>query len=260
VSEETEVVQRDYETEARAQGWKPQEEFGGEGWVDAKVFVERGEKYVGILKSKVDRVEEQLRYQQQVNEDFKKVIQQQTDRHKRETELLIKQLETKRSQAVTEGNGAAFAAVDAQLTEAKEALKVTPAPVAQTPQPLAPWAQEWMGENPWYGKDKAATVLAETYAKELRTAQPLLTEREFMDSVAEYVKTELPHKFENKNKRKPAPVEVDTEGGTPPSGNGKSGYNSLPAEAKSTFSRLAKEGIFKNTDEGRAKYAALYNE
>jgi hypothetical protein len=58
--------ERDFETEARAQGWRPREEFGGDEakWTDAETFVKRGDEILPFvkkqnahLKQKVDMLE-----------------------------------------------------------------------------------------------------------------------------------------------------------------------------------------------------------
>lgn len=253
---ETEV--RDFEQEARAQGWKPQEEYQGENWVDAKTFVERGDKYVGIMKDKMSRLERKLQYQETLNQDFKKHIERQEALHLKEMDNLIKRLEKERTVAVTNGDGEAFARADAQLTEAKnnKTNAEIQRTVVQERQPE--WVETWLGENEWYSKDKAARAVADQYARELRDAQPSLQGPEFMQKVTEYVKTELPQKFENKKKQTAPPVEID--GGVRNAPPVDHSYASLPKEAKDTFNRFVREGIYKNNDEARARYAQMYNE
>jgi hypothetical protein len=252
---------RDYDNEARAQGWKPQEEYEGdsEKWVDAKTFVERGDKYVGIVKDRLDRTEKRLKYQEQLNNDFKRYMERQEKAHAAQLNGLAAQLEQERKRAVSAGDGEAFDRAEKRLQDVRKQQDAVKIPQEQTQQsgPPPEWAQEWMQENPWYGKDRAATAVAETYAKELREAQPFLEDREFMDEVAKYVKTELPHKFENKKKTQAPEVEIEAQTSVPQT-KGPKTYNSMPPEAKAEFNRLAKEGIFKASDEGRAKYAALY--
>lgn len=257
------IVERDYEQEASNQGWKPLENFSGdpEKWVDAKTFVERGENYVGILKDRYEKLERRFEQQIQVTEDIKKYYQKEQEAKQREIDQYIKQLEQARSQAITNGDGQAFqkAENDLKAAQNKKAEIATTNITASTPQ----WALEWASENPWYGKDTALTALAETFAAELRQEQPFLAEKDFMEKVTERVKAEMPHKFSNPKKRQAVP-DVEIAGEPPDSPRGTSGggnaYKDLPAEAKGTFNRLVKEGIFKNDDAARARFAQRYFE
>ena len=77
--------ERDYEHDAQQEGWRPKEEWQGnpEQWVDAKTFVERGEKIAGILKKKVDSLEQRLSAAEVANRKFgeyhKKTIQKERE-------------------------------------------------------------------------------------------------------------------------------------------------------------------------------------
>lgn len=252
---------RDFESEAKAQGWKPQEEFTGDPnkWVDAETFVERGEQYVGILKGKFDRLEQRLRDQEQLTADVKTLYQRQAESDKKRIGELVTQLEAKREQAVTEGDGAAFTQLDKQLNQAREAQRTLAQQPAKQPVQAQPWAQEWMSENPWYGKDDSATVVAENFANKLRASGVQLTERQFLDKVSEHVKTEFPRLAGIQARRNPA---VEGNGRPPQGGDPKSTgslYNKLPEDAKAQFNRFVSMGVFKNTNEDRAEYARVYN-
>lgn len=247
---------RDFEQEARVQGWKPQNEFEGDQdkWVDAETFVKRGEQSLGIWKDRFEKVERRLSYQEQINNDLKAQYKRFEAAKQKEIDGLIKQLEDTRKRAISQGDGEAFDKAERELNKLKEERIKTVAvqeEVAQTP---PPWAQEWMQDNPWYGKDMAMTAIAEEYSRQLRQASPYLTERQFLDQVAEYVKVQMPHKFENANKKKNPDVEIDGgrgDGGT--SSNAKT-YANLPPEAKKECNRLMKEGIIKDRNE----YATIY--
>jgi hypothetical protein len=259
VVEQEVVPDRDFVSEAQAQGWKPQEEFQGnpEQWVDAETFVKRGEQFVGILKSKYDSLEKRLRYQEQIAHDIKDLHKKQTEADRRKIEELAAALEKQRIEAINNADGESFVKIDKELEEIKESKRQLD--VKATP-PLDPFAQEWMQDNPWYGKDDDATAIAERYSARLHEAQPFLKGREFLDQVAAYVKTKMPQAFGNKQRSKEPEVEI---GGRPPQTVGKSQpatkYNELPQDAKDAFNRFVQEKVFKNTPEDRARYAELYN-
>ena len=248
--------ERDYENEARQQGWKPQEDYEGdpERWVDAQTFVERGEQFVGLLKPKLDKLEKQLRYQESVNKDMKKYVKEFQSAKQKEIEQLETKLKEQRKQAVAAGDGEAFERAETELQNLQDQKKGMAPPKEAQPEPPE-WAQDWLSENQWYEKDPVLRRFADAYSDELRTLNPSLTEREFLDSVSEHVKAEMPHKFTNSRKS----PDVEGSGGrrSEPEGNSNAQtYNNLPAEAKATAKRLINEGIIKDKEE----YARLYYE
>jgi len=251
--------ERDFVVEANAQGWKPQEEFQGnpEQWVDAETFVKRGEQFVGILKSKYDSLEKRLRYQEQITNDVKDLHKRQTEADKRRIDELAAALEKQRIEAINNADGESFAKIDKELEQVKESKRqLDVKDVASTPA----WAQGWMEENTWYGKNDDATAIAERYSARLKEAQPFLEGREFLDKVSDYVKAKMPEVSRNKARTQEPEVEI---GGRPPAntGNGQPAtkYTSLPQDAKDAFNRFVQEKVFKNTPEDRARYAELYN-
>lgn len=256
--------ERDYEAEARAQGWKPPEElpedFKGEP-VDAKTFVERGEQFVSLLKPRLDKMEKKLQYQEQINQDFKAQIERERAQKRQEIEQLENQLKQARRQAVTDGDGDAYDEAERQLEQLqsqKAEYEQSQAPTATgfDPNEIPDWAVQWERENPWFGQDTTATAVAEKFAVELRESNPYLSEKEFLDEVAKHVKNELPHKF-RKSPGQHAP-DVEGEGGrrspTSPGGSNAKNYNNLPNDAKKECSRLINEGIIKDKEQ----YAEIY--
>lgn len=249
---------RDYEAEARAQGWKPEEEWEGEPdkFVDAETFVKKGDQYVGLMKKRVEGLEKKFSYQEQLNKDMRNQYERLEKAKQKEIEQLEEQIRAQRRQAVTDGDGKAFDEAEKQLDELRDQK------AARTPtnnggeENLPPWAEEWKQENKWYGKDTTATAVAMSFAEQLRNTNPFLSEKEFLDQVTEHVKQELPHKFK---KSKPDPI-VDGDGGrrSNPDGGGSadSSYKNLPPEAKRECTRLMNEGIIKDKE----VYAQLYFE
>jgi len=245
-----ENTERNYESEASQQGWKPEEDFSGdpERWVDAQTFVERGEQFVGLMKPRLDKLEKQLKYQEKLNTDMKGYVDAQERRSQKEVKELQAQLKDTRKRAIATGDGEAFEKADEQLKE----LDAQPT----APPQEQPWVTEWLGENSWYNSDTTLRVVADNYSDQLRMLNPSLTEKEFLDKVSEHVKAEMPHKFVNPNSRQSPDVEGD---GGRLSGGGDSTaqtYKNLPPEAKATCTRLIKEGIISDKEE----YATLYFE
>ena len=243
---------RDYEEEARSQGWKPKEEFGDDDkWVDAKTFVERGEQFVGILKPRIDKLERKLQYQEQVNRDIANQYKRLEESEKRKRQQLEEELVALRKKAIEENDGEAFEEADTQLNQ----LRQNKSPDTNTEATPPSWFNDWMVDNAWYGKDTVMRSVADGIAQELRDAGTYLTGREFMDAVSERVKAELPHKFENPRKARQSDPDVEPTGGRKTTVNSDAAtWDNLPAEAKKECTRLIKEGVIKSKEQ----YAEIY--
>jgi hypothetical protein len=241
---------RDYESEAKVQGWKPEQEFDGDPnrWVDAKTFVERGEAYIGYLKPVKDRLERELRKSQQLNKDL-------TDHHKRLTELQQKeiaqleiQLQARRQKAVTDGDGQAFTKADNELEELRARKQTQPSTPAQK-QDLTPTAQAWLDKNTWYLRDKKLRAVADAHADELRSLNPDMPEEEYFENIASFVKEYVPNQFKT-NKGSDPGVETGGRRQGPTSGSQTKDavYKNLPKDAKDTADRMFSAGMIKDKD------------
>jgi hypothetical protein len=71
------------------------------------------------------------------------------------------------------------------------------------------------------------------------------------------MRQKYPHLFQPKEKpvTRPAPVEAGGLAARPAT----AGFNALPQEARSAFSRFVNEGLFKDNDEGRKAFMEMYN-
>lgn len=254
------MTDRDFESEAKLQGWKPQEEFGGDTskWVDAQTFVERGEQFVGFLKPQLDRINSQLKQQKQINQDLHAFHTKQNEKQLSEIRILETQLQAKRAKAIDDGDGQTFTQTEAQLKNLEKSKNDIKVPLSPDAPPE--WFNQWTEKEPWYGSDKVATRVADGIAEELRASGTPLIHEEFMKKVAELTKLELPNKFKNKKRDSPADVEDGGNlGGDTVRGSGGK-FTSLPKEAKATCERLIKQGYIKNTKEARDEYARVYSE
>ena len=254
-AEAQEVEARDYEAEASQQGWKPREEYQGDpdNWVDAETFVQRGEQFVGLMKPRLDKLEKQLRYQEKLNKDMSEYVKTFQTQKQKEIEQLEAKVKEARKQAVAQGDGDAFEKAEQQLAD----IQTQKQEASRTNEPEIPeYAQDWLNENSWYNSDFALRSLADSYSDRLRTTNPNLVEREHLDKVAEFVKSEMPHKFKRAGGGSPSVEgEAGRRSGTTETSNAQT-YNNLPPEAKATCTRLINEGIIKDKNE----YARLYFE
>jgi hypothetical protein len=222
--------QRDYEAEAKAQGWAPEEQWRGkpEDFKTAEEFVKAGESIPAILKSKVDKLESRVEQLLDSNKKLNEMSQRTLQKERKEKENLIAELEEARKQAITEGDGDAFDRADKQIND----LKREDIPPEQK---LDPMAKNWLDNNPWYESNGTLAAYADGLADRL-VAQGY-TGKAYFDELTKRVHDTFPDEFGNKNRDKPSLV----ESGTPSSPSSKRTFDNLPSDAKEAFAQFAKD-------------------
>lgn len=232
------MSERNFEAEAKAEGWVPQEQFKGDSskWVDAETFVKRGEEILPIVNAKNRKLTETVEELRKTvddlklgNSQFREFHEKTVAKERQERDAAIAQLEAVRKKAVTDGDGETFDRAEKRIQE----LRAQPVKAE-----LSPAQRAWLAENPWYQSDKKLRALADAMSDDLAAERPdLVGRKEFLDELTKRVKEEMPHKFENPNRQRSV-VE-----NTPPSGsgNGKAKtYESLPADAKAACDRFVR--------------------
>lgn len=233
------MSERDYEAEARAEGWVPPHEWKGDPakHVDAETFVKRGETILPIVNAKNRKLVEQVEDLRKTvddlklgNSQFREFHEQSLARERQQREAAIKQLEAARTKAINDSNGEAFAEADRRINE----LRTQPAKQSG----LSDAQRAWLTENPWYQSDRVLRALADGLSDGLAAERPeLVGRREFLDELTKRVKAEMPQKFENPNRQRSV-VENTTPNGN---GNGKAKtYDNLPSEAKVACDRFVR--------------------
>lgn len=246
MSEETTVVERNFEQEAQKQGWKPKEDFTANGgnesdWVDAKTFVERGESSAGILKSRLEKMERRLNHQEEVNRSLASHHQRMLDKEKQQRAQLMHELEEARAQAVATGDSNAFKQADRQLNELREQSREPTKEVV--PEGPNPEIEGWLEDNAWYNEDESLRYMADGYAERLRARNPQLKGRAFLDKVSDYVKqnsSKKPMRTQSQSAEGEGDKLPTREVKSSSSGN-KRTYENLPPEAKKECNRLLRE-------------------
>lgn len=231
--------ERDYEAEAKEDNWVPQDEWKGDPdkWVDAKTFVERGEKILPIVKSKLDKVEAELAEMRKTNQEFGKHHKQQMEREKAKRQQLLQELEEARAQAISDGDGKEAVKVEKQIREIER--EEVPQDISQNQQVMA----QWQSQNEWYGQNRKLTAMADGLCESV--AAEGYTGKAYFDELTRRVKEMAPEEFENPNRGKANGVESGKK--APPSK--KRSYDNLPSEAKAACDRFVKAGIFKSADD-----------
>lgn len=231
--------ERDFEAEARADGWVSEADWkGSKPWIPAEEFVKRGETILPILQAKyrntletVNELKKQFEDSQSVFKDFKVFQEQALSKAQKERQDAISELETLREKAITEGDGQAFTKTEKKLTE----LRREPEPKKEPPKE-SPEVQAWRGENDWYSKDRELTAIADGLSDVVAAENPGLKGRAFLDKLVERVRTVVPHKFENPRRQESLTSDTTRKG----SKKGKS-YDDLPADARAACDRFVKQ-------------------
>lgn len=235
----------DWETEARAEGWVPEGEWEGaapkHGFLDAKSFVQRGRDVLPIVKAKNRRLEgemaslkTQLTELQGTATRFNQFAQDAIDRERREKAGLIEQLEGRRAQAITDGDGQAAVSVERRIAELRgqETSQPPPAPAVPhyTEEELRP-VRAFIAANEWYNTDPDLRDWADARSVRLRNEghQPGPA---LLDKVAQQVRVAFPHKF---NRSGGTSSSVESGGRRQPEQFGKRTFDDLPEEAKRAY-------------------------
>ena len=238
---EAHSADQDTITEAKRQGWVPQDEYDGptEKWVDAETFVKKGKEINALLRKDNEFLKREVAEMKSTMMEFKKFS---ADNEKRAYERALSDLREQKKQAVNQGDGDRLVEVD----DAIEELKVQRAKEAQ--QAKAPSNQidpsfvEWNDDNKWFGKDAELTEEANMIGETIKRRQPTLIGREFLDEVTKRVKKMYPEKFTNTNRDKPSPVEGTTSNKSSAK-TGKYSFSDLPPEAKSACLKFEKQKL-----------------
>lgn len=234
----------DYETQARAEGWVPEEEWQGDNkpknFVDAETFVKRGHNIQGILKQKVEKLEAQLSSVEQTTAEFRAHTKKQLEKEAAEKAKLIKELEAKRETAITEGDGQTFTMADQELTQLRSEQ-----PVGKTAHDEL--AQNWLSKNGWYTSDPVRKAFADGIAETI-DAEGYMGQAYF-NELTRRTQEAFPDKF------KPATAAPAVEGArdsgeTSPK---PKSFDALPADAKEQCER------FVNSIKGYTKEEYLAN-
>jgi TolA-binding protein len=220
-----------YEAEAAKEGWAPLEQWKGdpEKWKSAEQFVEDGKNISGILKHRVEKLDERVNQLLESNQKLNELSQKQLKKEQEEKQKVISELEEMRKRAVTEGDGDAFAQADKQIQELRTPEK------PQTPQ-LDPLAEQWLSDNSWYKTDDTLAAFADGIAD--RIAGSGFRGQAYYNELTKRVKDTFPDKFKNPNRDKPNGVE--TAGEQVVASKDRT-FEKLPKDAKDAYAQFKRD-------------------
>ena len=230
------MAERDYESEALAQGWNP--EFSGPNKTDAKTFVEKGEKIAGMAIANRDRerTEFEQRFQklERASQEAADFNRQARDRDKAKNEVLIAELETLRATAITNGDGAEFTRVDRQIEQARSDM----APPNGDSNPLG---NAWLINNDWYSANRKLQIHADGIANEIRSQGYADGSPAFFAEITRQVRADFPEEFENKRQSGANSVEQSNDISKPD--KTAKVYENLDVDGKAACDSFVAEGL-----------------
>lgn len=231
------------EDQARALGWKPQEEYSGKPgkWADAEEYLEVHGKNNGALRRALDQQAKDLaelrREIKGLDASHKRIFDLQLKKAKDEHAQQIAFLKSQRSEARRTGDYEAVDELETQLEEVQkrgpdlpdvadvQTQNTTPNPNWRDNATLAAWADK----NPWFEKDEDMSLFAGTLGVKMRKDNPDMDYEKLLEKVSERVRKAFPTKFAEGNR--PNRVEGATPGATS-GASARNSYAALPKEAK----------------------------
>lgn len=241
----------DVEEQARALGWKPEDEFAGDKakWTDAESFLELHGKNNGRLRNVVAQQAKDLEALKKqmagMDSAHKKIFEMQIKKQKDEFDQQVAFLKAQKREALRSGEHETAADLDEQLDAMRERGPELPElPDNPTKPALQPnWREnkilaDWADRNPWFDKDEEMSAFAGAMGPAIRAQNPSIPFTELLEEVGSRVRKAFPHKFAATRR---SPVESATPGATSAAAGSKS-YASLPKEARAACDEAVADG------------------
>lgn len=213
-----EVKPNPIEERARADNWRPKEEWVANGgdpdkWKDAATFVRDGEFFAKIdsYKKQAYKAEQAARQAQAevnvIKGHYSKVEEAATKR-------LLDNLKSAKKQALIDGDADKVVEIDDQMqqlhttkaVQAQVAVQQQQVQRQQAAQPT-PEFMDWIEENQWYRTDPVLQEQADGLGIAHAQRNPSKTPAEILTYVEGQIKKLNPDKFTNRNRSQPSRVE-----------------------------------------------------
>jgi len=230
--------QTSIEDTAREQGWKPKEEFDGDGskWVSAETFVAKGEL--------IDRIEALGKKLKNSEQTIKMLSEHHTKVKESEFKRAVDFLKSQKKAAYESGDVDKIIELDDKIAEVRETQKAQVAQEAVNAQPEThPDFTSWVSENKWYDKNSEmradADTFGEAYARNNRDKTPM----EVLEYVTKKIKKAYPEEFTNPNRSRPSGV----EGGGQRQGGSRDSFT-LTEEETRVMNTFTRNGVMTKED------------
>lgn len=281
-------TEENFESQAREMGWVEKEHFRGdpEKWVDAKVFVERGENFMPMLRANNKRLREDLLTRDKEIDTLKQTItgvqkamsvmqkhydasvQQQVAQAKKDLANEIREARESGDTDLEVNLLDRLADLRQTEKEAKAEAKKRedePAPEEEKKNQAQVEFESWNKDNPWFGgstpEDRKRTKATIRIMEDLRDEGETSVGLAFMEKVKEELE-KLEGGDKETSRRPSSKVESGNSGARGTAGRA---FDKLPKEAKDIChqdnDRFVGPGkMYKTTAEWEDAYANSYNE
>jgi len=254
------------EAQATRQGWTDKAHFKGDPkkWVDAKTFIERGERFAKNLENEVAALRKQMAEFEGTKAAFKKFHEETISRKDEELKTAIAALRVQRSEAQSYGEHDTVVALEDRIdllkTQQKE-LKAPidePAPAVLTSEQASavaktdPVLMEWVEDgNTWFNEDAKLRQYALNLGENLIKSGEAARGRAFLDKVGELMRRDFPRYFRTESgaSNLANATSASTTGSGAQAGGGKTGVGvagkterDLPKEDLELMRQFIKEG------------------
>ena len=246
------IIPGEKEQQAKAQGWSPKEDWKGpeDKWVDAETFLKRGENITGVMKERNGYLTRELR-------EVRALLVEQKDMAQRARiqgyQQALEDIQRRQREAAASADVEAFDAAERDRAKVVRAYNED--------QSRAPGVvvdhdfEEWKTENTWFDDDEDMTAYARAISESIQRKEGI-GGRKLYDAVTKRVKQNFPHKFGNPRRSDAGAVEA---GAQPPAPK-KSGktFDDLPASAKASYEKMAKQFKQAGIEFKKEEYLANY--
>ena len=187
------------EIQARAMGWRPEEEFRGDPgkWKDAETFVNDGYQILPILRERTKTMASKMDVTNQELAKTQGLLKTLTDHHKetdkRAYERALRDIKADQRKAVANQDIETYDKLDKALGDLEKPLETKNDPN------IDPGFIAWKDENSWYVPSTKMANYADTIAEFVRKQNPTLVGKAFFDVVTNEVKSRFPEEFKNPN-------------------------------------------------------------
>jgi hypothetical protein len=234
------------EERARAQGWRPPEEYKGAGKVlSAEDYLKKADTEMPVLRDQLRKLERTTLEQKQALETFKAHHERTVESARRQA---LQDIEVQKMRAVESGDVQSYQALSKQ---AESVSKVYEQPkVNQPPREV----EEFAERNPWLTTDDAMSLEAQSIHLRLQKEKPHLNLSENLAEVERIIKNErYPEKF-GRTKAQPSVAMTSAGSGTPRQATrNRYSVSDLDDNSRNDLRKLQKQGLFKGA-EGEQKF------
>lgn len=233
---------------AREMGWRPKDEWDGDGeWRDATEFIRKGHQ---IQKEKAEDSRKLRKEIERMQETMRSLADGQAKQLKQAIDAAKLRLEKDRDDAIESGDKDRFRTVDAEIRKLEEAK---PEPVNERKEAFETGFKEFKSKHDWYEKDKEMTAAAIAFGRSLADAGPIEA-GEYYELIEKHLKRTFPENFTNPNRGKASPVSADKGAARVNGSSWDKAINEYP-ELTQVFQSYVNDGVYKDTKEARERYA-----